>query len=219
MEYVKLTLLSGQQKYKRPSTKERTDCILEPLEAMCQLSCLAYSQIGTKLTIQNNILYLQYPSYIQGIVRWFQKDTKEDIYFMFHIFRRFIQNYQHLNDISYNNTNLYSLILQLSIKGLQNLIQTYQNHNFTIIHTLQMYENMLLHPELFKTSTSKEYDTMDTIFKTISSIYTDNDYYTLLHLLYNYNETKSQTIIDSIQSILKTKEKQIKEWIHTHCTL
>ena len=40
--------------------KERFEYILEPLQAMVQLGILGYCPVGTKLCIQNNILYIFY---------------------------------------------------------------------------------------------------------------------------------------------------------------
>ena len=40
------------------SSKDKTDMVLEPLQAIVQLAILSLCPIGTKLTIQENILYL-----------------------------------------------------------------------------------------------------------------------------------------------------------------
>ena len=56
--------------------KERFDIILEPLQAILQLACLSFCPIGTKLTIQNNLLYVQPPSWHQGIMRRYNNDTQ-----------------------------------------------------------------------------------------------------------------------------------------------
>lgn len=73
--------------------KDKLDMILEPLQAMIQLSLLSVSPIGTKLTIQENILYLQHPSFIQPFSRWYNADKKDDLYYLFQVIRRFIKWY------------------------------------------------------------------------------------------------------------------------------
>ena len=49
--------------------KERFEMILEPLQAMVQLSILSFCPVGTKLSITNNILTIQEPSWSQSISR------------------------------------------------------------------------------------------------------------------------------------------------------
>ena len=79
--------ISGSKK------KERFETILEPLQALIQIGFLSYYPIGTKLTIQNNILYIQAPTYSQSLTRWYNNDTQEDLFYLFNIFCRFKKFY------------------------------------------------------------------------------------------------------------------------------
>ena len=65
--------------------KDKLDMILEPLQSMIQLAILSVKPIGTKLAIQENILYIQEPSIIQPINRWYNSDKKDDLYFLFQV--------------------------------------------------------------------------------------------------------------------------------------
>ncbi len=76
--------------------REKLDYILEPMQAMLQLSLLAFCPVGSKLTIQDNLLYIQLPGVSQGIIRFFNDDAKEDLYYLFNVFRRFISYYKFL---------------------------------------------------------------------------------------------------------------------------
>ena len=49
-------LLSFYNFFKADKKKERFDIILEPLQAITQLSLLAFCPYGSKLTISNNLL-------------------------------------------------------------------------------------------------------------------------------------------------------------------
>ena len=42
--------------------KERSDMIFEPLQVMVQLALLAYCPVGTKVSVSDNILQLQFPT-------------------------------------------------------------------------------------------------------------------------------------------------------------
>jgi hypothetical protein len=125
---------------------------------------LSFTPIGTKLTIHNNILYIQPPNYSQSIVRWYNNDTQEDLFYLFNIFYRFKKFYYFLcgrdggNDVAsvavkdceylasskIVNKKLYELLIELAKNGIGNLIRTYgQTDKIHILHTLQMYKNIL----------------------------------------------------------------------------
>ena len=126
--------------------KERFETILEPLQAILQIGYLSFAPIGTKLTIHNNILKIQIPNYSQPVIRWYNNDTQEDLFFLFNIFYRFKKFYHFLNDSKTNpeNKKLYDLLIELAKTGIGNLIRTYsQTEKIHILHTLQMYKGML----------------------------------------------------------------------------
>ena len=58
----------------RPKDKERADLILEPMQVMIQLALVAHSPIGTKISVSNNILSIQPPTWAQGAYRWWNND-------------------------------------------------------------------------------------------------------------------------------------------------
>jgi hypothetical protein len=121
--------------------KERFETILEPLQALIQIALLAYYPTGSKLTIQNNILHIQPPSYSQSVTRWYNNDTQEDLFYLFNIFCRFKKFY---TDIKVEHTKLFELLIHLAKNGINNLIRTYNQTDKThVLHTLQMYKNML----------------------------------------------------------------------------
>jgi hypothetical protein len=127
--------ISGNKK------KERFETILEPLQALIQIALLSYYPIGSKLTIQNNILHIQGPSYSQSVTRWYNNDTQEDLFYLFNIFCRFKKFYM---DIKAGHAKLFELLISLAKNGINNLIRTYNQTDKThVLHTLQMYKNML----------------------------------------------------------------------------
>jgi hypothetical protein len=85
--------------------KERFDIILEPLQAITQLALLAFCPIGTKIAIQNNLLEIQYPGMSQSIVRWYNNDNKEDLFYLFNACRRFTLFYGVLSNIQVTTEN------------------------------------------------------------------------------------------------------------------
>lgn len=110
---------------KTKKKKERFETILEPLQALLQIAYLSFTPIGTKLTIHNNILYIQPPNYSQSIVRWYNNDTQEDLFYLFNIFYRFKKFYYFLaasNSVNGNSSGNANVGTSLAVKDSDNSI-------------------------------------------------------------------------------------------------
>jgi len=126
--------------------KERFETILEPLQAILQIALLTFYPVGTKLTIQNNIMMMQPPNYSQSMARWYNNDTKEDLYFLFNVFHRFKKFYAHYKTDAPRSVQhqLYALLIDMSKDGINKLIRTYgQTDKPHILQTLTMYKFIL----------------------------------------------------------------------------
>jgi len=216
--------------------KERFETILEPLQALIQIGLLSYYPIGTKLTIKNNILYIQSPTYSQSVTRWYNNDTQEDLFYLFNIFCRFKKFYID-QKIEYNE--LFLLLIELAKNGINNLIRTYNNTDKThVLHTLQMYKNMLdgsnhshnhhvvsTNTPILLTSSgggggggnnagSSDID-MDDIFIKISELYTDEILKIIHHTLNAMKNDESNYLhyADGLNMILHPVNTRIKKWI------
>jgi len=139
--------------------KERFETILEPLQAILQIALLAFYPVGTKVTIQHNALILQPPAYSQSMLRWYNNDTKEDLYFLFNVFTRFKKFYAPYKAGAPESVQhrLYALLIDLSKTGINKLIRTYgQTDKPHILQTLTMYKFILddqLSPDLMTLQT------------------------------------------------------------------
>ena len=108
--------------------KERFEIILEPLQAILQLSLLSFCPIGTKLTIQNNLLYVQPPSWHQGIMRRYNNDTQADVFFLFNVIRRFNKFYAYLKSSKVTEEiKLHKLLKEHADRN--NALAYYMNEN------------------------------------------------------------------------------------------
>jgi len=135
--------------------KENFKIILEPLQAVLQLSLLSISPIGTKLSIQNNLLYIQPPSWKQSIVRSYYMDNKEELYYLFNVIQRFHHFYNYLNNRNDHLSELIPLITKMVEKGIDRLIQTYQStETHSLLHTLQMYKMIIINPDVFASTST-----------------------------------------------------------------
>jgi hypothetical protein len=125
--------------------KERFETILEPMQALTRIACVSSCPVGAKVTIQNNLLYIQYPTWSQGILRSYNQDNKDDLFFLFNVINRFVSFYKPQGDnLSTIGAKLYELVRCMAIDGLDKLIQTYNDSDkHSLLHTLHMYKSML----------------------------------------------------------------------------
>jgi hypothetical protein len=203
--------------------KERFETIVEPFQCVLQLAFLAFCEKNTKITIQKNIVHLQYPTSYQGIVRWYQNDSKEDLYFLFNAIRRFSHFYKHLKTIKnekIHKHNLYDMLIHYAVIGLQRLIDTYTSQSKpSLLYTLQMYKILLETPDNFKMDSleSEIQKNIDGVFNKITDIYDDNLYYLahsfIITLLKTKNVITNQANISYFNTIIISNIENIHTWI------
>lgn len=128
----------------RETTKERFAMILEPLQAMVQLALLSYYPVGTKLSISDNILFVQEPSWAQSIKRNYNMDGRRDLVYLFGVIKRFHSFYAHLAKGTQEQKELFETVIERAKIGMARLIQTYENGPSShLSQTLRMYKAML----------------------------------------------------------------------------
>ncbi len=210
--------------------KDKIDMILEPLQSMIQLALLSICPIGTKIRIQENILYVQSPTLIQSLSRWYNSDKKDDLYYLYSVIKRYIKWYNpNINKKSPVNNELYQLITKMGMEGLNNLFKTYSTSDSnTVIHVIQMYKNLLefnndkiLSEEYLDLDKNKI--NIDEVFENITYIY-DNHTLNIIHntllLLQTENDIINKSnIIDGLNLILNKNNNQIREWVKLNLTL
>ena len=207
--------------------KDKLDMILEPLQSMIQLCLLSKLQIGSKLTIKDNILNIQNPNVIQPVLRWYNSDKKDDLFFLFQVIQRFIKWYNPaINKKSNVSAELYQLIISMATEGLNNLLKTYtQNDSHAVIQVINMYKNLL---ETNLVNENKDKDNkddedkstktnIDEVFENITIIY-NPVLITIIHnslLLINaeQDDEQIQIFITGLNFMLSKVYKDIREWI------
>jgi hypothetical protein len=211
--------------------KDKIDTILEPLQAMIQLTLLGICPIGTKLRIQENILYVQPLSLMQPLSRWYNTDKKDDLYFLYSVIKRYIRWYNPTsNKKSPLSVELYQLITAMAVEGLNQLFKTYSSCDAnTVIHVIQMYKNLLEYNndkillDEYIVDVEKNKVNIDEVFERIISVYDPNIlqvvYHTLLLIKQENNDNIQSHNIDGLNSILSKYNIAIKEWIKLNLIL
>jgi hypothetical protein len=137
--------------FKKDKRKERFDIILEPLQALTQLALLAFCPHGSKLSITNNLLQIQIPGWGQGLLRSYNQDKRDDMFFLFNAIVRFNNFYAYLKapEAAAEDVQLFDLLIKLGKRGLDNILQTYAHIDQpSLLHTLHMYRTILENPGL-----------------------------------------------------------------------
>lgn len=210
---VALELIKGK------NSKEQCDMILEPLQVMITLAQLGFCPIGTKINITQNTLYLHKPAFYQGIIRWWDGDSKDDLYYLFHAIRRYYKWYKN------ENNEIYNYILELAKVGLGNLIKTYQKADKkSILHTLSLYSNILDldTPDLFN-SEDNEAISIDQVFKNVTSLYDKKIlviiFSTLKLMVESDNDNDTITYMEGLNKLMIPTQNLIRGWIQTNLTI
>ena len=211
--------------------KDKIDMILEPLQAMIQLALLSICPIGTKLRIQENILYLQTPTITQSISRWYNSDKKDDLYFLYSVVKRYMKWYNPaINKKSPLSADLYQLITTMAKEGFDNLFKTYSSSDSnTVIHVIQMYKNLLEYNndkilvDEYIVDVEKNKVNIDEVFERIIDIYDPHilqiTQHTLLMMQEENDPSNQGHHLDGLNQMFMKYNKAIKEWIKINLIL
>lgn len=199
--------------------KERFEMILEPFQAITQLALLSYCPIGSKLSIADNILYIQCPGWKQSLVRSYNSDKKNDLVYLFSVIKRFHKFYRFLNlSDDPENQKLFNILIERGKIGMEKLIQTYSKSDGDhISQTLRMYIKLIDHPDTFKDVESVEDSgvNIDDVFSKIVTLY-DEDNFTIILCLFRLmskNPTMYQNYLLSMNESVEPVNYKLKKWI------
>lgn len=117
--------------------KKERNVIIDPFSCLAKLSLIKYLEEGTKVSIYQNRLNFNSPSYVQGIVRFMYGDNREDLHNILLPIQKCVEWYwnEKDNDIVYMFNNAV-----LGLKFLKNSYSAYA----TIQHTIDYYIIILM---------------------------------------------------------------------------
>jgi len=160
--------------------------ILDPLSVIIKLAILSYKEPKTKISIYKNTLYIQEFGIFQSIVRYYFKDTKNDLHYLYNPIELACAYFLTKPFINNSNCEIKKLF-QTAQKGLENLIVIYKETQI-IVHTLFMYYNLIsnyLGDNYNKSLFMKDEITTlynDTIVKSLNSKWTSDKIKMLLNM-------------------------------------
>ncbi len=201
--------------------KERFEMILEPMQAIIQLTILAFCPQGSKLTISSNLLGIQNTNWTQFMERSYNNDRRDDLVYLFSVITRFYKFYYFMKEGDNELNILFNLLVQLSMKGIDRLTQTYSAcGDSALLQTLKMYKSMMENGEDFCIDKNPNLQSgiredIDEIFIQIRELYTHDHFIIILHTiqLMQANPDDYKSYKSSLEYVLKPICNQIQEWI------
>jgi hypothetical protein len=98
--------------------------ILDPLSVIIKLAILSNKPVGTKICIDNNIVYLQEPGPFQAFCRFIFKSNKTDIQFFYNPIEIACKNYLNKNVIQQHSK--IKELFKCAQNGIKKLAETYK---------------------------------------------------------------------------------------------
>lgn len=112
--------------------------LLDPLSVIVKLAILSGKPVGTKLFINQNIIYFQEPGYFQAVTRLYNTSSKSDLSQLYNPIQIACDQYL---DPDNSDDPLKSLFI-CAYKGLGRLVDTYRDCTI-LVHTLYFFQSII----------------------------------------------------------------------------
>jgi len=197
-----LKALSGYQFFKSVedmfmTQKKEKNLILEPLTVIFRLAILKYKPPYTKLSIKDNGIIYQGPTYDQGFIRMMEGDTREDLHNLYHPI---------LKSIEWYSQDSYKFLYDECITGL-NILNSVYDRNSTIRHTISHYISVIQNKE----NIDEDID-INPIIDKLKEVWEFSEIQSAISLLKLIHDDINRDIyLESLELILHNKEYFIHE--------
>ena len=193
--------------------------LLDPLSVIVKLAILSNKPIGTKLLIQNNVIYFQEPGLFQAFCRILYKSNKTDLQYMYNPIN--IACLQFLSKTFTEKSHRIKNLFLCAQNGLKKLIETYKSCSIITI-TLNYYYvilsnhiNQTYNESMFVKDSFTNYYT-NNIIETLNKQWTDEKIKVVLDLIsfllkYNDNPNNIKSLENIMESIDTNTNKIITE--------
>jgi hypothetical protein len=180
---------------------DKKNLILEPISTIFRLALLQYKDKGTKLSVMNNSIRYQLPSYDQGILRMLSGDCREDLHNLYHPILKAIDWYEYTE---------YQYLYDECILGLDLLNNVYEE-NSTIRHTISHYIAVI---QMNDNEDYRKDTKFNPIIDSLKEIWSEAEIKSTISLLRLIKVTKNRDMyLESLELILTAKEQFVKEYL------
>jgi len=184
--------------------------LLDPLSVIIKLAILGNKPIGTKILIQNNVIYFQEPGLFQSITRMFYNSNKTDLQYMYNPIHIACSTFLSKECIQ-KTPRLKSLFI-FAQNGLKNLIETYKNcsiislclnYYYAIItnHVEQKYNDSIFYKDSITSYYTKE------LIDTLNDQWTQDKIKVILDLIaFLTHDTTASNNVKSLETIMDNND-------------
>ena len=177
--------------------------LLEPLTSIVRLAMLKFEKVGTKIAISNNRIAIQSPTFLQGTLRWAYGNKRNELH---NLYKPILVATQYYDTKGNNDVDI---IFNYAIEGLDNLAQTYSEHeNDIVCHSIKLYKEILFKKNKTKAKQLNEDDVTLPLYEQFNSLWTEEQVQIIAMLLNEANKDNEETpaFLQAIDHILKSKE-------------
>ena len=189
--------------------------VLDPLSVIIKLAIISNKPIGTKLRINNNIISIQEPGPFQALCRYFLKNNKTDIQYLYNPIEIACKNYL-VKSVIQQNPKIKDLF-KCSQNGILKLIDTYKSCSVMRIclnYYLSLISNHLdekNNEALFRKDHMTPLYTPE-IITNLSKIWTQEKIQIILNLTtFLSSDESAETNVKSLETIIDGIDKQVNQ--------
>ena len=191
---------------------DNKNIILEPISCIIKIILLKYKEEGVKISISNNVITYNEPSYLQGLFRKLNGDAREDLHNIYNPLLKMIEWYP--PDKNY----VFKYLYERCLEGFNLLLQSY-NTSSTISHTLELYKKLITD---VLNQNSKEISKTDSPLLDQLKDFWKEEEINLIHqtllLIEKSNKEGRDVYIKIIYDIVVMKEKKLYDFIQKSST-
>jgi hypothetical protein len=185
--------------------------ILDPLTVIIKLAILSNKPVGTKICIQNNVLYFQEPGPFQAICRYIYNTNKTDLQYMYNPIQIACQHF--LTKEYVQKTPRMKILFKCAQRGLEKLLETYKNcpiirlcinYYYTLIanYVDDIYNDKLFHKDGMTPLYGQE------IVTALNTQWTQEKIKVILNLIEFLNgDTMAEDNVKSVENIVNNIDK------------
>ena len=189
--------------------------ILDPLSVIIKLAILSNKPVGTKIRIENNIIYLQEPGPFQALCRYILKSNKTDIQYLYNPIEIACNNYL-IKAVIQQNPKIKDLFT-CAQNGILKLIETYKYCSVIRIclnYYLSLISNHLdekNNDTLFRKDGMSPFYTQEILNK-LYKIWTQDKIKIVLNLTtFLSSDDCAETNVKSLETIIDGIDKQVNQ--------
>jgi len=187
--------------------------ILDPFSVIIKLAILSNKPIGTKIRIDNNIIYLQEPGPFQSVCRYIFNNNKTDIQYLYNPIELACQQY--LTEAVVEQNPKIKDLFKCAQSGLIKMIETYRASSvmrICINYYLSLISN---HLEELNNATLFKKDNMSVFYSSellnkLTKTWTQEKIKIILNLTtFLSSDDNAETDVKSLETIMDGIDKQV----------